>query len=262
MNAKQMELMKKDILSVVTNRQLFVVMLIVPLIFTVVLPTIFILVTLFAPDVNSEFQRMIELLPVSARTGNEKIVMLSMFIDNIMPLFFMLIPIMASSVMAAGSFVGEKEKSTLETLLYSPLSLTQLFRAKIFACFFVGMLVSGISFLVMMVVIETELFFLIGTVLIPDISWLIVMLIVAPAISFIAISVTVRGSAKARTMEESQQRAVFVVFPFIFLIVGQFSGIILINKWIFLGLGLVLALIAVLLMKGSVKNLTYEKMLK
>jgi len=47
MNAKQMELMKKDILSVVTNRQLFVVMLIVPLIFTVVLPTIFILVTIW-----------------------------------------------------------------------------------------------------------------------------------------------------------------------------------------------------------------------
>lgn len=41
----------------------------------------------------------------------------------------LMIPVMASSVMAASSFVGEKEKHTLETLLYSPLSLKQLFQS-------------------------------------------------------------------------------------------------------------------------------------
>lgn len=56
----------------------------------------------------------------------------------------------ASSVMAASSFVGEKEKHTLETLLYSPLSLKQLFQSKILAGFLVGMMVSYISFAAMM----------------------------------------------------------------------------------------------------------------
>lgn len=66
----------------------------------------------------------------------------------------MIIPIMASSVMAASSFVGEKEKHTLETLLYSPLSLGRLFQSKILAGFSVGMMISYSSFAAMLLVME------------------------------------------------------------------------------------------------------------
>ncbi|MEG0512146.1 MAG: ABC transporter permease, partial [Clostridia bacterium] len=187
---------------------------------------------------------------------------LGLVLNKIMPAFFLMIPIMASSVMAASSFVGEKEKHTLETLLYSPLSLKQLFQSKILAGFSVGMVVSFISFAAMMVVLEIELFFLIGSVIIPDISWAIVMLLVAPAISLVAISITVRGSAKAQTMEEAQQSAVFLIFPIIALVIGQFTGVIMVSTWLLLGLGIVLALIAALLMKGSVRKFTYEKLLR
>lgn len=117
----------------------------------------------------------------------------------------MIIPIMASSVMAASSFVGEKEKHTLETLLYSPLSLGQLFQSKILAGFSVGMMISFSSFAAMLLVMELESFFLTGNLLLPAASWLVIMLLIAPAISLIAIAVTVRSSAKAQTIEEAQQ---------------------------------------------------------
>lgn len=109
---------------------------------------------------------------------------------------------MASSVMAASSFVGEKEKHTLETLLYSPLSLGQLFQSKILAGFSVGMMISFSSFAAMLLVMELESFFLTGNLLLPAASWLAIMLLIAPAISF---AVTVRSSAKAQTIEEAQQ---------------------------------------------------------
>ena len=96
----------------------------------------------------------------------------------------------------------------------------------------------------------------------PDISWLIVMLLVAPAISLVAIAITVRGSAKAQTIEEAQQRAVFLIFPVIALVVGQFSGVMMINLCILLVLGIVLAVLAVMLMKGAEGKFTYEKLLK
>ena len=183
-------------------------------------------------------------------------------INKIMPPFFLMIPIMASSVMASSSFVGEKEKHTLETLLYSPLSLRQLFQAKILAGFVVGMMVSLIYFAAMMLVIEIEILALTGSMMIPDISWIVVMLLIAPTISIVAIALTVRGSAKAQTIEEAQQRALFLIFPIIALVIGQFTGIILINTWILLGVGAVLALLAVLLMRGASKKFTYERMLR
>lgn len=107
--------------------------------------------------------------------------------------------------MAASSFVGEKEKHTLETLLYSPLSQGQLFQSKILAGFSVGMMISFSSFAAMLLVMELESFFLTGNLLLPAASWLVIMLLIAPAISLIAIAVTVRSSAEAQTIEEAQQ---------------------------------------------------------
>ena len=179
-----------------------------------------------------------------------------------MPAFFLMIPIMASSVMAASSFVGEKEKHTLETLLYSPLSLNQLFQSKILAGFSVGMMVSYISFAAMMLVLEMEMLFLTGNGIMPDMNWLVIMLLIAPAISLVAIAVTVRGSAKAQTIEEAQQRAVFLIFPILALVIGQFTGIILVNSGLLLGLGIVLVVLDLVLMRGAAGKFTYEKLLK
>ncbi len=262
MNRMQLALMKKDIRGITSNKQVFSVMLIVPLALTIILPSIFVFVTVLVPDTTSDFQKLLEMLPSTEQIGNQKQMILGLLLNKIMPVFFLMIPIMASSVMAASSFVGEKEKHTLETLLYSPLSLKQLFQSKILASFSVSMMVSFISFAAMIVVMEIEVLLLTGSAVMPDLSWMIIMLLIAPSISLVAISITVRGSAKAQTIEEAQQRAVFLVFPIIALVIGQFTGIIMVSTWILLGLGIVLPLIAALLVKGSVGKFTYEKLLR
>ena len=262
MNAQQLALIKKDIRSMISNKQVLMVMLMVPLALSIVLPSIIVFVTVLVPDSVSDFQKLLEMLPVPAGEYNQEQMILGLMLNKIMPAFFLVIPVMASSVMAASSFVGEKEKHTLETLLYSPLSIQQLFQSKIIAGFSVGMMVSYISFAAMMLVLEIEMLFLTGSVMMPDISWLIIMLLIAPAISLIAIAVTVRGSAKAQTIEEAQQRAVFLIFPILALVIGQFTGVILVNSGLLLGLAIVLAVLDVLLMKGAASKFTYEKLLK
>lgn len=262
MNIKQLAIIKKDIRSITSNKQVFMVIMIVPLALTIVLPSILVFVITMVPDAASDFQKLLDMLPAAAQIADQEKMMLGLMFNKIMPAFFLMIPIMASSVMAASSFVGEKEKHTLETLLYSPLTLKQLFQSKILASFSVGMMVTFLSFAAMIVVMETEILFLTGTVIIPELSWIIIMLLVAPSISLVAISITVRGSAKAQTMEEAQQSAVFLIFPIIALVVGQCTGIIFVSTWLLLGLGIILALIAALLMKGSEGKFTYEKLLK
>ena len=262
MNVRQLAVIKKDIRGVTLNNQVFAVLLIVPLALTIVLPSIFVLVTAFAPDAASDFQKILDMLPADNGARSQQKRIFGLILNNIMPVFFLMIPIMASSVMAASSFVGEKEKHTLETLLYSPLSLKQMFQAKILAGFSVGMMVSYISFAAMMLVLELEVFLLTGEALLPSSSWLAIMLLIAPAISLIAIAVTVRSSAKAQTIEEAQQRAVFLVFPILALLIGQFTGILLISAGLLWGVGAVLAALDVLLMRGAAGSFTYEKLLR
>ena len=261
MNDGQFAVIKKDIQSITSNKQIFAVLLIVPLVLTIVLPSIFVFVISFAPDAASDFQKLLDILPAASGKSDQQRIF-GLILNNIMPVFFLIIPIMASSVMAASSFVGEKEKHTLETLLYSPLSLGQLLRAKILAGFSVGMMVSYISFAAMLLAVELEVFFLTGDLLLPTAGWMAIMLLIAPAISLAAIAVTVRSSAKAQTIEEAQQRAVFLVFPILALVVGQFTGIIMINAGLLWGVGIVLAALDLLLMRGVAGRFTYEKLLR
>ena len=114
----------------------------------------------------------------------------------------------------------------------------------------------------MLAVVELEAFFLMGRFLTPGVTWLIVLLLVAPALSLIAVTLIVRGSAKARSVMESQQSAVFLILPLVLLVAGQFTGVLLLSPWVLLALGAVCALLAWLLLKKCVGRFTYETLLK
>lgn len=255
-------IIRKDIRSVTSNRQLFLPILLVPLILIVVLPTIFVLTVRFVPEEAGDLDALLAMLPGSALSGGMEQALTHVILNNILPVFFLIIPIMTASVTAAGSFVGEKEKHTLETLLYCPLPLNLIFYAKILASFLMSMLISLCSFGIMFLIIETELLLLFGNLTAPSPSWFILLILLSPAVSLIAITLIVRGSAKAQSMEESQQKAVFLILPLMLLIVGQFSGALLVSGWLLLVLALVCGGGAWFLMRGCRKRFTYESLLK
>lgn len=261
MKQKMVAIIRKDLRNITTNKNLFLSLLIVPLVFTIIFPSILVCAIHFMPD-DPDIQKMLELLPMSLRSGNMELDLMGMILNYILPVFFLIIPVMAASIMSASAFVGEKEKHTLETLLYCPLSVKQIFCAKVMASFFLSMLISFISFLAMLLVLEAETLFLMGSFLLPGISWFVILFLISPSVSLIAITLIVRGSAKAQSVEESQQGAVFLVIPLLLLTVGQFMGVLLVNTWILLGLGALCALAAGLLLKRSMGRFSYEMLLK
>lgn len=261
MRKEMLAIINKDLRQIATNKRMFLPLLLVPIVLTVLVPSIFVFTIHFIPDETSEFERLIELLPTVEQSENLEQTVVKLLLNYLLPVFFLIIPIMAASIMAASSFVGEKEKRTLETLLYCPLSLKQIFRAKVLASFLLSMLVSLLSFGIMLLVLESEIFALSGGLVVPSLNWLLVLLLVSPAISMIAITLIVRLSAKAQSMEDAQQGAVFLILPILLLIVGQFTGILLISFWILLGIGILCGFLAWLLMKKAMGNFSYELLL-
>ena len=138
-------IIQKDLRSITANKRMLAALLVVPIVLTVVMPSISLLALRFLPEDTQDMERMLALLPLGEQTGDLSRDMPGLLLNYVMPTFFLLIPIMAASVMAAVSFVGEKEKRTLETLLYCPLSLRQVFRAKVLAAFSLSELVSQIG---------------------------------------------------------------------------------------------------------------------
>jgi ABC-type Na+ efflux pump permease subunit len=223
---------------------------------------------MLSPVDSPDIMQLVQLLNFSYSNMNNlnddfiKTMLISMILNNVIPLFFILIPVMVSSVMASGSFVGEKEKSTLETLLYCPLPLKNIFNAKILATFLLSMAVSIFSFIVMLIVIEILFFALTESFIMPNINWIIIMFLVSPAAAVISINLIVRSSAKAQSSEEAQQSSLFLVLPVILLVTGQFTGLMMFDAKLFLLIAVILAVIAALTFKNSFKKFNYEALLR
>ncbi|MCX4351204.1 MAG: ABC transporter permease [Lachnospiraceae bacterium] len=262
MNTQMAAIIKKDMQSITSNKRMFATLLIVPIVLTIFLPSVFILTLYFVPEEGEELLQLLETLPLPLQGGSSLQSMILLMLNFILPGFFLMIPIMASSVMSAASFVGEKEKRTLETLLYCPLSLKQIFRSKVTASFLISMVVSGISFAAMLVVVEALSYTITGGFVLPDIKWIFILFLVAPAISLIAITLIVRMSAKAQSVEDAQQGAVFLLIPVLLLLIGQFTGILLISSWLLLSIGILCAFAAVILLNKSMSHFQYETLLK
>lgn len=263
-NNRQKAIMVKDVRGITENKRYFSVLTILPLIFSVVFPTIMLLTVLLSPTDSSSFTEMARILPDFQKMDQEQLIrdLLSLMINNVIPIFFLIIPIMTASVMAASSFVGEKEKRTLETLLYSPLSIREIFQAKVYASFFVAIFVTYVSFILTVIVIEAELYFITGMMLPLSLNWLWVMLLIVPAITIISIVLIVKGSAKSTTIEESQQKSAFLIMPIALLLISQFTGILVFGGWVVISIGLILLLIALLLLRFSMTGFTYERLLE
>jgi len=130
-NDKQKAIIKKDVNNVIFNKQIFPTLLGVPLVFSVIFPLILMVAIYFTQDDLGDFQGMLDMLTAQQHLDNLLLTVIGIIINFLMPTFFMMIPIIVASTTASSAFVGEKEKRTLETLLYIPLSVREIFRAKV-----------------------------------------------------------------------------------------------------------------------------------
>lgn len=221
--------MRKDLLEVVGTGQVLLPMIIVPLVFVVILPAAMILGSqglLGDPDIA----RMIEGLPpvigeqlVDFDDRQTVVYILTVFV---FASFFLIIPIMVSTIIAANSFAGEKERKTLEGLLYTPITDLELVGAKILSALIPALMISWICFLVYAVLVNVLAYPIFQGLFFPTVNWLVMMVLLVPAVACMAIALVVLISSKVRGYQEANSIAGALVLPIVLLTVGQVAGVI------------------------------------
>ena len=206
----------------------------VPLIMAVVLPIVFLVLIYTVPtsEMNG-VDRMMKLLPKEASAFDMRQSMFYLMVNTIAPMFFLLVPLMCSSVTAACSFVGEKERGTLETLLLTPLSLRQIFKAKVLGCMSLSAITTAISFAAFAVVISVG-DILLGMPFFLNWNWLVLLFLLAPGLTIFGVVFMVLISGKSKSYTESVQTSGYLVLPPILLFAGQFTGLFQLNALILL----------------------------
>ena len=106
MNRGMLALIRKDLRSVTANHRMLVTLLVVPLVLTVFLPTVAVVTLHTAPEEAADFQKLLALLPVAAGGEGQERQILNLLLNYVLPLFFLIIPVMTASVMASASLWG------------------------------------------------------------------------------------------------------------------------------------------------------------
>jgi ABC-2 type transport system permease protein len=264
-------LIKKDLTDIFRNKTLCSTLIIIPIIFSVVIPTVVLSGALFFDMEKIAGNDANKLINAFLHSSIEKNMPLEtfeqqfiyLFINYLLPSLFLLVPIITASVVAANSFVGEKERRTLESLLFSPLSIKTLFVSKVLASFIPAFLVSIISFIVSGIIINALGYGLFHEIIFPSPNWIVFITCLSPMVTFMTVLLNVLISSRVKTFQEAQNIGGIIVLPVIGMMVGQVSGLFLVGVQLTLLISLGIFIINILLlykiMKYNDRHILFEK---
>lgn len=237
----------KDVKVLSRTKGVMLPLIIVPLFFTLLFPALFAALPQLiemsglpqpVEGINELFRRF----PPNFRAALahydplQRIVVL-MVVYYFAPMYLIL-PLMVSSVVAADSVAGEKERRTLEALLYTPTSDRELLVAKILSAWLPALAVAWGGFIVYSVVVNIAAWPTFGYIFFPTSMWWLLAFWVAPAVAGVGLGFTVLISARVNTFQEAYQLGGLVVLPVVALMISQGAGALYLGPFFVFLLGL------------------------
>ncbi len=256
---------RKDIGEIVVNSAVVIPMIMVPIILAVVLPVVLTALALSLDVSMIQGAELIERIlpfydvPEKLEETNSRI--LYVFLNYTFIPLFMVVPLMVSSIIAANSIVGEKERKTLETLLYTPITNRELMVGKFGASFIPAVAITLVSFVLFAVATNVTSFLIIDFAILREPVWIAAVLLLSPAVSLLGLVVTLIVSIKAKSFMAAQQLSGVLVLPFIILIVVQMTGLIAFSTLVVILAALIIAVIALVLLLRVAPRFTRERII-
>lgn len=259
---------EKDVREVRQSTQMMIPLVVVPLVFVVVLPAGTILLPRFVAVPPEEFyfvEGLIGSLPPGLQAELAGLPLEQQFVylavTYLFSPLFLVVPLMVSNIVAASSFAGERERGTIEGLLYAPVSDLELFVGKVLAAFVPAIASALVGFVGYTVVVDALTYEQFGRPLLPNATWLLLVLWLVPAVTVFGLGVTVLVSMRARGFQEAQQIAGVVVLPVVALVVAQVTGVLFLGPGLLFGIGAVVFVLDAVLVAVGVRLFEPEMLL-
>lgn len=254
---------RKDLKEVRQNKVAWGPAIAIPLIFAIFMPILFSVAPQVLPvdDIQHELgdiETLLKNLPPSIQTlfdglKIEQMFVLYMTAFMLAPLFLIL-PLMFSSVVGADSFVGERERKTMEALLYSPVTDMELFLGKVLAAVIPAIALSWLTYLVYIIMVNLASYGLFQRIWFPLPTWWPLMFWLTPAFALLGISATVMISARVKTFMEAYQLSGSLVVLVLALVVGQATGVLYLGVGTVMLVGTLIWIVDAILIYLGVRN--------
>jgi len=246
---------EKDLSEVAKNRIAVMGAVVLSVIFAIVFPLLIIQIAIMSSGSDlSEFDTLSAIIPADklASLSPEQLPIVLILGYLIAPLFLVL-PLMLSCIIAAEAFVGEKERKTLEALLYTPATDAELFIGKALAALIPGIVFTWVNFVIFALVTNVAGYPVMGRIWFPTENWLALMIVVVPAVALLGVAATVIISTKVSTFMEAYQASGALVILIIMLGVAQSTGLLFLSPLIAVLVGLGIFVLDIFLIRAGIR---------
>jgi ABC-type Na+ efflux pump permease subunit len=252
---------RKDLKVAMQNKGVVLPIIILPLILFIIFPWIMAYAPQMAAASGAPVNNIDELLKrmpdglLNELSGyNEEQQMIVFSLMYMLAPMFLIMPLMVSSVFAADSFAGEKERKTLEALLYTPTTDRELFIAKLSGAWVTAISVALGSFVIYAIMVNAAAWHSIGHIFFPNWMWIALVFWVTPAVAVLGLVVMVFVSVRAQGFQDAYQTGGLVILPVIALMIGQISGVMYFSLGVVMCVGLLIWVVDIVLLWFASKS--------
>ena len=242
---------RKDWIEVRQNKYAWMPMLIVPMIFVVVMPLVFTLILpalavdpqdVLSSDQDIEFfiNQMPEVMLRHIDLDKPMEAMIVTMLGFLFAPMFLILPLMYATIIASESFAGERERKTIEALLYTPASDAELLLGKVAAAAIPSLAATWIGFMIYTLILNIAPYAHFQRIWFPLPTWWPLIFWITPALVVLGIALTVIISAKVQNFLGTYQTSGSVVLLVVALFAGQITGALYLSVMVEMIIGAVL----------------------
>lgn len=255
----------RDLAVVARSKAVLVPIILVPIIFFVFAPFLAGLALRPGFAELAEIAKLIAQLPPSIREqlgdGTPDVMVIRYLYDYGFVTLFLIVPLMVAAVIAADSLAGEKERKTLEALLYTPTTDTELYFAKVLGPWIAAVVVATIGYFMFAIAANLLAPPAVPRPIAVGPLWLVTLLWLNPAVAAFALGVLVLVSARVRGFMEAYQLGAVVVLPVVILVVAQVVGVVYLDHILGIVVGAAVWIIAAGVLRFGYRFFRRERLL-
>lgn len=197
------------------------------------------------------------LCPASLNSGEcFQVFMVSQFM-----IMFMLLPLAIPATISSYSIVGEKTTRSLEPLLATPITTTELLIGKSLSAAIPAIVATYAAFAIFAlgawIIVPNKALFL----ALLDARWLLAVFVVGPLMALMAVAISVMVSSRVNDPRVAEQISMIVILPLLAVFFGQIAGLFVLNRQLVLAAAGVLLVLDAVLMRLAVRLFQRETIL-
>lgn len=235
---------KKELYELRKNKQLLYTIVFMPVFFSILLP--FSMIGVF---VGEEINETDSPFPVPDGVDAKQFIIMQ-FIGSTL-LMFMILPAMIPSVMASYTIAGEKLSKSLEPLLATPASDSEILTGKTLSTMIPAVALSWIALVIFVAITDYLVMPVFGYLVLPNAEWLFTAFVMTPLMAWISINFSIIVSSKVTDIRTAQQVSGIIVIPIIAFMMATLFGVIMVTLVNLAMISLVLLLFNLVLFKIS-----------